>query len=71
ESSGGEASTILLDDITVTGLYNPENYWVKAGGPSGGMGYDVRFGSADRQDMFVTDNYAGVYKSNDGGNTWY
>jgi photosystem II stability/assembly factor-like uncharacterized protein len=48
-----------------------EHEWVKTGGPMGGLGYDVRYASPDEQVMFVTDNYSGVNKSNDGGQTWY
>jgi photosystem II stability/assembly factor-like uncharacterized protein len=50
--------------------------WVKTGGPIGGLGYDVRFGETwngtiDPSVMYVTDNYSGVNKSIDGGNTWF
>ena len=44
--------------------------WVKTGGPSGGLGYDVRIHPRDRNIMFVTDNPSGVNKSYDGGDTW-
>ncbi len=50
--------------------------WVKTGGPIGGLGYDVRHGARydgliDPSVMYVTDNYSGVNKSIDGGNTWF
>jgi hypothetical protein len=44
--------------------------WVSTGGPIGGLGYDVRIHPLDKQTMFVTDNYAGVIKSTDGGKSW-
>src|SRR5688572_33215880 len=44
--------------------------WVSTGGPVGGLGYDVRIHPTSKQTMFVTDNYAGVIKSTDGGKTW-
>jgi hypothetical protein len=44
--------------------------WVSTGGPVGGLGYDVRIHPTSKQTMFVTDNYAGVIKSIDGGKTW-
>ena len=46
------------------------NEWVKTGGPIGGLGYDVRYGGADTQLLYVTDNYSGVNRSVDGGTTW-
>jgi photosystem II stability/assembly factor-like uncharacterized protein len=50
--------------------------WVKSGGPIGGLGYDIRYGARvdgalDPNVMYVTDNYSGVNKSVDGGNTWF
>ncbi|MBM3297350.1 MAG: hypothetical protein FJY83_07090 [Candidatus Aminicenantes bacterium] len=49
------------------------NTWVKMGGPLGGLGYDVRFAAntpAGNKTLYVTDNYSGVNKSDDGGATW-
>jgi photosystem II stability/assembly factor-like uncharacterized protein len=49
------------------------NVWVKLGGPLGGLGYDVRFSAntaAGKKIVYVTDNYSGVNRSNDGGATW-
>jgi photosystem II stability/assembly factor-like uncharacterized protein len=49
------------------------NTWVKMGGPLGGLGYDVRFSAntpAGNKTLYVTDNYSGVNKSEDGGATW-
>ncbi|MGD2026604.1 MAG: hypothetical protein PVI99_02205, partial [Anaerolineales bacterium] len=44
--------------------------WVRTGGPLGGLGYDVRMDPEDPEVMFVTDAFAGVFKSADGGQTW-
>jgi photosystem II stability/assembly factor-like uncharacterized protein len=44
--------------------------WVSTGGPAGGLGYDIRMRSDDPEVMFVTDNFTGVNKSTDGGQTW-
>ncbi len=44
--------------------------WKKTGGPSGGLGYDVRIHPKDKKIMFVTDNPSGVNKSYDGGQNW-
>lgn len=60
-----------FDDVSVVGVATPVNTWVKTGGPIGGLGYDVRYGSSDRRILYVTDNYSGVNKSTDGGKTWF
>ena len=44
--------------------------WVRTGGPLGGLGYDVRMHPENPDIMFVTDAFAGVFKSVDGGRTW-
>lgn len=59
-----------FDNIEIYGVIAPEADWVKTGGPVGGLGYDVRYGSST-QVMYVTDNYSGVSKSQDGGKTWF
>jgi len=71
EVVGPEGARVRFDDVTVTGSPPPSDQWVKTGGPVGGLGYDVRYGSADQQVMYVTDNYSGVNKSRDGGQNWF
>jgi photosystem II stability/assembly factor-like uncharacterized protein len=44
--------------------------WVRTGGPLGGLGYDIRMRPDNPDVMFVTDAFAGVHKSTDGGQTW-
>ena len=44
--------------------------WVRTGGPLGGLGYDVRMRPDDPNVMFVTDAWAGIFKSTDAGQTW-
>jgi photosystem II stability/assembly factor-like uncharacterized protein len=44
--------------------------WVYTGGPSGGLGYDIRMHPDNPDIMFVSDANAGVFKSTDGGLTW-
>ncbi len=49
------------------------NVWVKMGGPLGGLGYDVRYSAntaRGKRVVYVTDNYSGVNRSDDGGATW-
>ncbi|MFQ5419125.1 MAG: WD40/YVTN/BNR-like repeat-containing protein [Anaerolineae bacterium] len=45
--------------------------WVSLGGPSGGLGYDIRMDPRNPDVMYVTDAWAGVFKSTDGGATWF
>ena len=45
--------------------------WVRTGGPLGGLGYDVRMDPRNPDVMYVTDAWAGVFKSTDGGKTWF
>ncbi len=44
--------------------------WVYTGGPVGGLGYDVRMRPDDPDVMYVTDGFAGLFVSRDGGRTW-
>ncbi len=44
--------------------------WVYTGGPSGGLGYDIRMDPRDKEIMYVTDAFAGAFKSTDGGKNW-
>jgi len=65
---GGRTTTAIpVDDgsgLTSTGR------WEHTGGPIGGLGYDVRIHPVNKSTMLVTDNYAGVGRSTDGGATW-
>ncbi len=70
EVTPGTGAQARFDNIEIYGVIPPEGDWVKTGGPIGGLGYDVRFGDTTNT-MYVTDNYSGVNKSHDGGNTWY
>ena len=70
EVTPGTGAQARFDDIEIYGVISPEADWVKTGGPVGGLGYDVRYGSST-QVMYVTDNYSGVSKSQDGGKTWF
>jgi photosystem II stability/assembly factor-like uncharacterized protein len=45
--------------------------WVPTGGPIGGLGYDVRMDPNNPDVMYVTDSWAGVFKSTDGGANWF
>lgn len=45
--------------------------WVSLGGPPGGLGYDIRMRPDNPDEMYVTDAFAGIFKSVDGGQTWF
>jgi hypothetical protein len=44
--------------------------WVRTGGPLGGLGYDIRVQPDNPDIMYVTDAFAGVFKSTNAGATW-
>lgn len=61
-----------VDEIRVTGqLSDTSMSWVRTGGPLGGLGYDVRMRPDNTDFMYVTDAWAGVFISSNGGQTWY
>lgn len=44
--------------------------WFRAGGPPGGLGYDIRYNFDDPNTWYVTDANAGVHISRNNGSTW-
>lgn len=70
EVTPGPGAQARFDNIVIYGVVPPEGDWIKTGGPIGGLGYDVRYGISTDV-MYVTDNYSGVNKSQDGGETWF
>jgi hypothetical protein len=61
-----------IDDIRVLGRPPATaSAWVRTGGPLGGLGYDVRMRPDNPDVMYVTDAFAGVFISTDGGQTWH
>ena len=48
-----------------------EQTWVRLGGPIGGPGYDIRMQPDNPDIMYVTDAWAGVHKSTNGGLMWF
>ncbi len=67
-------SPVLIDDVEVWATDSTPTpsgpTWVRTGGPLGGLGYDVRMRPDNPDIMYVTDAWAGVHKSIDGGQTW-
>lgn len=79
-----EESEAYIDDIVVYGRGDtpqapvPDQApagdagaWVRTGGPLGGLGYDIRMRPDNPDVMYVTDAWAGVFRSTDGGHTWH
>jgi photosystem II stability/assembly factor-like uncharacterized protein len=79
-----EESEAYIDDIVVYGFgevaespppglapAGEAGVWVRTGGPLGGLGYDIRMRPDNPDVMYVTDAWAGVFKSVDGGQTWH
>ncbi len=56
----------LLSEATAKTL----NVWEKAGGPIGGLGYNVRYRPDSTNTFFVTDAWSGLQRSLDSGATW-
>jgi photosystem II stability/assembly factor-like uncharacterized protein len=66
-----EDSLAQIDDIAVYGKAVLASLkWVRTGGPLGGLGYDIRMRPDNPDILYVTDAYAGVFKSCDGGQNW-
>lgn len=63
------SKTNLAAGDTITPAYLAGK-WLRMGGPPGGLGYDIRMRPDNPDVMFVTDGFAGVHKSTDGGKTW-
>ena len=58
-------TSAYIVDESISGLT-----WVRTGGPLGGLGYDIRMMPDYPEKIFVTDSWAGVFISNDGGKNW-
>ncbi len=64
------ASSILAqEELPASPLV--DHTWVRLGGPLGGLGYDIRMRPDNPDIMYVTDAWAGVHRSTDGGQIWY
>lgn len=67
-----EESAVNIDDIQVYGQAPDTSLtWVRTGGPLGGLGYDVRMRPDNPDIMYVTDAWAGVFISTNGGQQWH
>jgi photosystem II stability/assembly factor-like uncharacterized protein len=55
---------------TETEQHYPGLEWERSGYPLGGLGYDIRMDPDNPDRLYVTDAYAGVFISTDGGKTW-
>jgi photosystem II stability/assembly factor-like uncharacterized protein len=62
-----QATTLVSAGIPAYG----SQPWVSLGGPPGGLGYDIRMRPDDPDVMYVTVSPGGIFKSIDGGQTWF
>lgn len=60
-----ESTSAFIGDESASSLT-----WVRTGGPLGGLGYDIRMVPGDLDTLLVSDAWAGVFKSVDGGANW-
>ena len=66
-----EAFDLSPTPTTDTTTANTDGFsWIRTGGPIGGLGYDVRMHPDNPDLLYVTDAFAGVFISRDGGDTW-
>ena len=66
-----EDCSARIDDVVVYGkIVSISQKWIRTGGPLGGLGYDIRMRPDNPDILYVTDAYAGVFTSRDGGKTW-
>ena len=69
--TGVLAGLIVVSTVTTPKAATTSPEWVRTGGPIGGLGYDVRMRPDDPDTMLVTDAWAGMFMSTDGGTTWF
>lgn len=66
------SGSVYFDEVIVTtDEPHSRRRWESTTGPLGGLGYDVRIHPAEKLKMYVTDNFAGIVKSDTGGLVWY
>jgi len=69
--AGEDGGTPTEGDDGLEGpAHTPGTGWSYCGGPSGGLGYDIRMHPLDHDIVYVSDGKAGVFKSLDRGLTW-
>ena len=68
--SGTSTAALLFWSLIACAFSVQAGEWVSTGGPLGGLGYDVRIHPRDKNKLYVTDNFAGVVRSDDAGATW-
>lgn len=73
ETAETQSTEITTEVVTsVPGAPAYQNLpWVHTGGPIGGLGYDIRKDPRNPDVMYVTDAWAGAFKSLDGGKNWF
>jgi photosystem II stability/assembly factor-like uncharacterized protein len=74
-----DGSQVYIDDVKVelaaSSAFHVDQAvasltWTRTGGPLGGLGYDIRMMPGNPDSMLVSDAWAGVFASTDGGANW-
>ena len=65
EDTQQSGTTISSEPLPLSSLK-----WIFTGGPPGGLGYDIRYNFENPEIWYVTDSFAGLFRSTDGGLTW-
>ncbi len=61
---------LLMFPIRLAAVPQDSLVWTYCGGPPGGLGYDIRYNFSNPDIWYVTDNFCGVFRSEDNGLTW-
>ncbi len=67
---GNTSGDNVRTETTKTSESLPPLVWERSGYPLGGLGYDIRMDPDNPDRLYVTDAFAGVFISTDGGKTW-
>ena len=70
ETQSSNTTTEVVESLPGAPAYQSQA-WTYTGGPIGGLGYDIRMDPTNPDVMYVTDAWAGAFKSVDGGQNWF
>ncbi|MEJ2011631.1 MAG: hypothetical protein P8X64_05330 [Anaerolineales bacterium] len=70
EGGGEVVPPVPEDQLPGQGETVEQESWTYCGGPSGGLGYDIRMHPQNHDILYVSDGKAGVFKSFDRGLSW-
>lgn len=70
DTQSADTTTEVVTSTSGSPAYQNKT-WIYTGGPIGGLGYDIRMDPRNPEVMYVTDAWAGAFKSIDGGQNWF